>query len=151
MNNLTKSLASTIVGFILLYFFQLLTQSSQTIINIFRKQEYLLKKDKKYKVDEKTKIKIKVELKKILKCLKIKIIFFIIVELLFILFFFYYVTAFCQVYHNTQVSWLLDSLSSYIISFVITLILSFIFALLYKISIKYKMEKLYDISLFIYS
>ena len=151
LNNLTKSLASTIVGFILLYFFQLLTQSSQTIINIFRKQEDLLKKDKKYKVDEKTKIKIKVELKKILKCLKIKIICFIIVELLFILFFFYYVTAFCQVYHNTQVSWLLDSLSSYIISFVITLILSFIFALLYKISINYKMEKLYDISLFIYS
>ena len=147
---MTKALASTIVGFILLFLFQSLSDSSNTIVKIFRTQDNLLKKDKNYKVSDETKIKISNELKKILKCLKIKIICFSVFELIFILFFFYYVTAFCQVYKNTQVSWLLDSLSSYIISFFITLALSLIFALLYKISVRYKINIIYKISLLVY-
>ena len=151
INNITKSIVSTIICFILLSFCHSLIQSSQNIIKIFRNQENLLKKDKKYKVDEETKLKIENDIKKILKCLKIKIICFMIIESLFIFFFFYYVTAFCQVYQNTQVSWLLDSLSSYIISFFITFIFSLASALSYKISIYCKIKILYNISLFIYS
>ena len=150
INNMTKALVSTIVGFILLFLFQSLSDSSNTIVKIFRTQDNLLKKDKKYKVNDETKIKISNDLKKILKCLKIKIICFSVFELLFILFFFYYVTAFCQVYKNTQVSWLLDSLSSYIISFFIALALSLIFAMLYKISVGYKINIIYKISLLVY-
>ena len=150
INNITKTIVSTVVGYILLFIFQSLSQSSTNIIKIFRAQEDLLKKDKTYKVDDETKIKISNDIKKILKCLKIKIIFFFIFELLFILFFFYYVTAFCHVYQNTQVSWLLDSLVSHIISFAITLALSLTLALLYKISIKQKIKILYKISLLIY-
>ena len=150
INNLTISIVSTIVGFILLYIFQSLSDSSNTIIDIFRTQDNLLKKDKTYKVSDETKIKINNDLNKIFKCLKIKIIFFSVFELLFLLFFFYYVTAFCQVYKGTQTSWLLDSLSSYIISFFITLILSLIISLLYKISIRYKIFIIYRFSLLVY-
>ena len=150
INNMTKAIVSTIVGFILLLIFESLSNSSNNIVKIFRTQDNLLKKDKNYKVSDETKIKISNELKKILKCLKIKIICFSVFELIFILFFFYYVTAFCQVYKNTQVSWLLDSLSSYIISFFITLALSLIFALLYKISVRYKINIIYKISLLVY-
>ena len=151
INNLTKSIASTIVGYILLFIFTSLSQSRDTIIKIFRTQDNLLKKDKTYKVDDETKIKISNEIEKILKCLKIKIICFVIFELLLSLFFFYYVTAFCHVYKSTQTSWLLDSLSSYIISFFITLILSLILAMLYKLSVNYKINILYKISLLVYS
>ena len=150
INNLTKTLVSTIVGYLLLILFSSLSQSSDSIVQIFRDQEELLKKDKNYKVEDNTIIKIGNDIKKILKCLKIKIICFTILELLFVLFFFYYVTAFCQVYQNTQVSWLLDSLSSYLISFLITLVLSFVLTCLYKISIFYKIKIMYKISLFLY-
>ena len=150
INNLTKTLVSTIVGYLLLILFSSLSQSSDSIVQIFRDQEELLKKDKNYKVEDNTIIKIGNDIKKILKCLKIKIICFTILELLFVLFFFYYVTAFCQVYQNTQVSWLLDSLSSYLMSFLITLVLSFILTCLYKISIFYKINIMYKISIFLY-
>ena len=151
INNITISLVSTIVSYILLYFFQSLTQSSDKIENLFKDQESLLKADKKYKVNETTKRKIEDDLNKIIKCLKIKIICFIIFEFLFMLFFYYYVTAFCQVYQSTQISWLLDCISSYFISLLISLSLSLICTFLYKISIKYHRKVLYKIVLFVYS
>ena len=151
INNITISLASTIVSFILLTFFQTLIQSSDSIIELFRNQEKLLKSNKDYKVDIKTKEKIEKDLSGILKCLKVKIIIFVIFEFLFTLFFFYYVTAFCQVYQSTQISWLLDSISSYVISFGITLIISFIFSILYKLSIIYQVKILFSICQFMYS
>ena len=151
INNITISLASTIVSFVLLTFFQTLIQSSDSIIELFRSQEKLLKSDKNYKVDLETKEKIEKDISGILKCLKIKIIFFIIFEFLFTLFFFYYVTAFCQVYKSTQISWLLDSISSYVISFGITLVISFIFSIMYKLSIIYQVKIIFSICQFMYT
>ena len=151
INNITISLASTIVSFVLLTFFQTLIQSNDSIIKLFRSQEKLLKSDKNYKVDLETKKKIEKNISFILKCLKVKIIFFIIFEFVFTLFFFYYVTAFCQVYKSTQISWLLDSISSYIISFGITLVISFLFSILYKLSIIYQVKILFSICQLIYS
>jgi hypothetical protein len=151
INNITISLASTIVSFVLLTFFHTLIQSSDSIIELFRNQEKLLKSDKNYKVDLETKEKIEKDISGILKCLKVKIIFFIIFEFLFTLFFFYYVTAFCQVYKSTQISWLLDSISSYVLSFGITLVFSFIFSILYKLSIIYKVKIIFSICQFMYS
>ena len=151
INNITKSLTSTIVSYILLTFFQSLSQSSNSVTQIFREQEELLKKDKRYKVDDETKEKIKEKLTKILKCLKIKIICFLVFESIFMLFFFYYVTAFCQVYLNTQVSWLLDSLISFLFSFLFSLTISFVFAILYKLALYNKIKLLYQITKCIYS
>ena len=151
INNIIISLVSTIVSFALLTFFQTLIQSSDSIIELFRKQEKLLKSDKNYKVNIETKGKIEKDITGILKCLKVKIIFFVIFEFLFTIFFFYYVTAFCHVYQSTQISWILDSISSYVISFGITLVISFIFSILYKISIMYQIKILFSICQFIYS
>ena len=116
INNFTISLSSTIISFILLFIFQSLTESSQKIKDLFIEQEELLKNDKKYKVSEITKLEIQKNIDKILKCLRIKIIAFFILEILINLFFYYYIIAFCHVYQNTQISWLLDSVSSYILS-----------------------------------
>ena len=149
-NNLTISLVSTIVTFILLYFFESLTKSNSRIEKLFREQENLLKNDKTYKVNNETINEIKNKIEKIIKCLKIKIILFLIFEALFMLFFFYYVTAFCQVYQNTQVSWLLDCISSYAISLIITLAISYLAAVFYKLSIQYKIKILYKISVLVY-
>ena len=150
MNNILISSFSTIIAFILLFIFQSLIKSSEKIKNLFRKQEELLKKDKKYKVNEKTKLEIQKNIDKILKCLKIKIIVFIILEWLISLFFYYYIIAFCHVYQSTQISWLLDSVFSYILSFIITIFISFIFAILYKLSLEYKINLIYKIIIILY-
>ena len=118
-----------------------MTQSSNTNKKLFKEQYKLLITAKNYKVNQDTILKIKNEVLKITKCLKIKIIFFFIFELLIMLFFFYYVIAFCHVYESTQISWLLDNISSYVMSLIITLVISLIGSILYKISIKYKIKK----------
>ena len=150
VNNLTISLVSTIVTFILLYFFESLTKSNKKIEKLFRQQDNLLKKDKKYKVNNETINEIKNNIEKIMKCLKFKIILFLIFEALFMSFFFYYVTAFCQVYQNTQVSWILDCISSFVISLIITLVISYLASVFYKLSIQYKIKVLYKISVLVY-
>ena len=140
-----------ILSSLLLTFFQKLTQSTNKLENLFKTQDNLLKLNKKYKVKITTIIEIKESIKKIMKNLKLKIVIFINVESIFMLFFFYYVTAFCHVYESTQVNWILDSVSSYVISFIISLIISFICSILYIIAIRYKIKILYKILKFIYS
>ena len=126
-------------------FFATLTQSSNSFKTIFREQERKLKIDKKYKVNKKTKFEITKKVLNILKCLKTKIICFLVLELSIMLFFYYYIIAFCHIYKQTQVSWLLDGIVSQLISFSIIISLSFIFSILYKIGIKYKIKILYNI------
>ena len=150
-NNITISLVSSIVGYCLIYFSQSLVQSTEKITSLFRDEEVHLKKDKKYKVKTKKNMDILEEIKKIFKCLKLKIIIFLVIEGLLMLFFFYYVTAFCHVYSSTQTSWLLDSLTSYGISLLTAFALSFIMSIVYKIAVKCKCKVLYKITLFIYS
>lgn len=130
---------------------QCLTHSSNKIENLFREQEKLLKADKNYKVEETTKMEIQNEIVKILKCLKIKIIFFLIFEFSFLIFFLYYLTIFCHIYQKTQLSWLLDSILSYVISIVFTLVLSFLCVIFYKIALRNKARLLYRILVFIYN
>ena len=76
INNINISLVSLIVCFILLYFFQTLTESSNNIKNLFKEQDNLLKSDKNYIVKQETILKIKGDILKIMRCLKIKINFF---------------------------------------------------------------------------
>ena len=67
------------------------------------------------------------------------------------LFFFYFVTAFCEVYKATQMSWLSDSILSFIISIPIEFLFSLIIAIMYIISIKKKLKWLYNIAMFMYN
>ena len=151
INNIVISLFSTIISFLLIYFSQSLVQSTDKITQLFRDEEDLLKSDKKYKVRNDKIHEIKSSIKKILKCLKIKISIFLIFENLLMLFYLYYVTAFCHVYNSTQTSWLLDCLTSYAISLLTAIGVSFIFTLLYLLSVKCKCKFIYNITLFIYS
>jgi hypothetical protein len=151
INNITITIASSIATFFIVHAFQYLTHSSNKIEDLFREQEKLLRADKSYKVKDSTKMKIQNEIVKILKCLKIKIIIFIIFEFSFLIFFFYYVTIFCQIYQNTQLSWLLDSILSYVLSILFTLVLSFLCTIFYKISLNNKRRILYRILIFIYN
>ena len=66
------------------------------------------------------------------------------------IFFYYFVTAFCEVYKETQISWITDSFVSFIISFLVEFGLSLIISILYIISIKLKIKRLYKIVMFFY-
>ena len=74
---------------------------------------------------------------KILKCLKIKILIFTIIEIILILFFTYYIAIFCAVYKGAQISWILDSFISFILTNLFQIPLGFFqFSLFISIKVK---------------
>ena len=150
VNNIVISIFSTLLYYLLGQFLYFLTNSTDSIVNIFRREEKLLRKNKNYKVSKKQK---KIIFKNVLeqfKKLKTKLIFYIIIELLLILFFFYFVTAFCEVYRNTQASWVFDSALSFLLSILLELSISLFISSLYLTSVKYQIKFIYNIVLFIY-
>jgi hypothetical protein len=149
-NNLTVILLSTLIGFVFLTLFTKLSNSTNSIRNVFMKEEEKLKKDKKYKVSEQRKKEIFEEIKQILKIYKIKVITLVVIEAVFILFFWYYVTAFCHVYSSTQTSWLLDSLLSMVSRIIIDCLFSLGFAKLYRMSIESNIYCLYKFVMIFY-
>ena len=150
LNNLTIDLTSSLVSYILVKLLDFLIDSKESIEDLFRKHEKKMRKNKKYKVKNTNIIKIYQELKKIYKILKIKIAFYIIFEFLFLLFFLYYITAFCEVYKNTQISWLYDSFISFLISIGVEFFISFLVAIFYIISVKCRFRIMYKIVIFFY-
>ena len=110
-----------------------------------------MRNDKKYFVSKKTKKKILKDIRIIFVKLKRKIITFFILEFSMMIFFYYFVTAFCEVYKNTQISWIYDFFVSLLISFVTEIFGALILAILYIISIRYKIEFIYKVVLFFYN
>jgi hypothetical protein len=151
LNNLTISISSTIFTYVLVKTLNCLNNSKDSIENLFRYHENIMRKDKKYKVSNDDIIKIYKNLDSIYRKLKIKIVFYIIIEFLLLLFFFYYITAFCEVYKNTQISWLSDSLVSFLMSILFEIAMSFLVASFYMISITYRFKYLYAIVMFFYN
>ena len=151
LNNLMITIISSILSFLLSITLNFLTNSKEDIEEIFRKEEKKMRKDSKYIVSKITKREILLQIYEIIKKLKIKILFFIILECTLLLFFFYFVTAFCEVYQKTQVSWLCDSFTSFIFSFPIEFLLAFVNALFYKISLSKKSSLLYKIVIVFYN
>ena len=127
-----------------------LSNSTNKIRDVFRKEEEKIKKNKKYCVSDKRKKEIINEIENILKKHKIKVIIFITIEFLLMLFFGYYVTAFCHVYSSTQISWLLDSFLSVLSRLVIINLISLGFAKLYRIAIESNVHCIYKFVLFFY-
>ena len=148
--NVTVVLISTFIGFILLTLFAKLSNTTNNIRNIFKKEEDKIKKNKNYIINDERKKLILIEIQKILKRYKIKVIIFFIIELLLMLFFWYYVTVFCHVYQSTQISWILDSILSMITRIIIDLLLCLGFAKLYRIAIESNINCIYKISIFFY-
>ena len=151
INNLTISISSTIFSYVLVKALNFLNNSKDAIENLFRYHEKIMRKDKKYQVKNDNIVKIYEDLNRIYKILKIKIVFYIIIEFLLLLFFFYYITAFCEVYKNTQISWISDSLVSFLMSILVEIGMSFLVASFYMISITYRFKSLYAIVMFFYS
>ena len=147
INNISISIISTILSSAIVLLLKFLISSSNDIIKLFRIEEIQLQKNKKYIVKKDKKNNIFLNLQKILKKQRIKIIICIIIELLFLLFFFYFTTAYCEVYKSTQKSWLIDCLTSFLLSLVIEMLMGFVIAVLYIISIKKKNKIFYRILL----
>ena len=150
VNNLVVSIVSTLLYYLLGQFLYFLTNSTDSIENIFRKEEKLLRKNKNYKVSKNQKKIIFQSVLEQFRKLKIKLIFYIIIEFLLILFFFYFVTAFCEVYKSTQATWVFDSVLSFILSIPLELSISLFISSLYLTSVKYQIKFIYNIILFIY-
>ena len=151
INNMTIILSSTVFSYLLEKFLDSLTNSKGAIEQLFRIEEKKMRKNNKYKVNSIQKKIILKKLLKIYKIMKIKIICYIIIQFLIMLFFLYFITAFCEVYKNTQLSWLLDSFTSFLLSFPIELLISFLIAILYILAIKKKNKRIYNLVLYFYS
>ena len=150
INNLTISISSAIFSFLLYNLLSLLTNSKEEIVCLFRIEEKKMRKDKNYKVSKDVKNKIIVNLNKIFKVLKIKIIVFIISEISILLFFAYYMIVFCEIYKKTQMSWFSDSIVSFLISIPLELFSALLMACFYYISIRYDSKFIYNIVMFFY-
>ena len=150
INNITICITSTLFSFLLLKSLGLLTNSKDEIEYLFRKEEKKMRKNKNFKVNIKTKKIINQRLIRIFKILKIKIIIYIIIEFILMLFFLYYITAFCEVYKETQINWLIDSIVSLLLSIITEIFISFIYTTFYIISIRIRIKILYKIVLFLY-
>ena len=149
-DNITVIICSTLLCFVLMTLLSKLSSSANAIRKVFIKEEEKMRKNKKYKVDEKRKKDIFKEIEKIFRRLKIKIAVLIIIQIILMMFFWYYITAFCHVYKSTQRSWLWDSFLSIISRMVIEFLFAMLFAKLYLISIQSNIYTIYRIVMFIY-
>ena len=108
---LPNLLYSTLISTVISTFLEYLSLSEDSIIEI----------KKNYKDENK-----KNNIKRIIKCMKIKFILFFIFNFLFLLFFWYYLSCFGVVYKNTQSHVIKDTL----ITFVFSLLYPFVLCLL---------------------
>ena len=150
-NNISISIISTFVSLALGVLFKILTTSKDDIEDLFREEERKMRQNSNYVVKFIKRKEILMNVYEINKKLKIKIIIFFIIELLVMIFFFYFVTAFCEVYRQSQISWIADSIVSFLLSFPIEFGNSFLIAVFYKISIEKKCKCLYKIAMIFYN
>ena len=151
VNNIVQSIFSSLLSMILSNIFQYMIDSRGDFEDIFREEEDKMRKDKDYKVNKKGKISIILQIRHICLKLKNKIIIFFILEFFLMLFFYYFVTAFCEVYKKTQISWLFDFLNSFILSILSEIFCSLILAIFYYLSIKFEINLFYKIVIFFYN
>ena len=151
VNNLLQTFLSSVVGLILVNLFQHLIDSRGAFEDIFRDEEKKMRLNKKYQVNKSKKLEIMEKIGKICYRWKLKIIIFIILEFLIMFFFYYFVTAFCEVYKKTQISWIYDFFMGFIISFATEIVASVLIAIFYILSLKYKFRFVYNLTIFFYN
>ena len=149
-NNIGVILLCSLISYVLLTFFIHFINSTNEIRKLFKDEEEKIKENKKYLISIERKKEIIIEIKKIIKKFKTKAIVFFIVELIIMLFYWYYVTIFCNVYQETQLSWLINSLVTIIVRILEDLFINIVLALLYKSSINCKSGCFFSIIIFFY-
>ena len=104
---------------------------------------YLCLTDKHiYQIKELGKDKVnKEKILEILKCMEFKLIGFFIFISLFFVFYWYLIASFCAVYENTQVIFVKDSVSSFLVGLIYPFILYIFPAVLRIIALKDKEKK----------
>ena len=93
-----------------------------------------------------------IEIKKLVKCIYIKFIFFFMINFLLLAFMWYYLSTFCAVYKNTQIFLLKDTLISYLTSLIYPFLYNFIPSFVRILALKGKNKDrncLYKISQFL--
>ena len=81
------------------------------------------------------------KIKTLMECIKYKIIIFYIFTFFMFLFFCYTISAFCAVYENTQIIFIIDTITSFIMGLLYPFILYLIPSILRIISLKAKDKK----------
>ena len=149
-NNLTVIIYSTLLSFVLMSLIIKLSNSTNALRKIFEEEETKIKSNKKYKISEKRKNEIFLNVEKVLKICKIKILILAIIEVILMLFYWYFVTAFCQVYPSTQTSLIFDCFLSILSRFIIEVLFALFYAKMYIVSVESNIYFIYRIILFIY-
>ena len=148
-NNILISVISTVLSLILGAILKLMAESKDNMEEQFKEEEKKLRNDPNYKVSDERKKEILQKLENELKKLKIKMTLFVVIDFIILLFFFYFVTAFCEIYSNTQTSWISDAVVSIIISFPIEFAIALAITIAYYLAIKYKWKFIYKIVMFL--
>ena len=89
--------------------------------------------------------------KKLLKYMKLKLFFFLINEFIIIIFSFYYVVIFCIIYNQTQLSLVINYLTSLLENLIKSIIVTTIVAITRKIGIVFLNVYFYNVSKYINS
>ena len=130
--------------------FKWLINGRYKIEEFFLEEEKKLCRKKINTFNKKQLREINKKVKEIINNIFIRHLFFIIIEVILMIFFTYFIIAFCAVYQGTQLSWLLDSLTSLLFSTITELIITLFASGIYSSSLRYKIELLCNIALFIY-
>ena len=75
--------------------------------------------------------------KNLIKCIKLKIIYFFLFTSFMIVFYWYFISCFCAVYKNTQIYYIIDSAISFCLGLIYPFILYLFPSLLRMLSLKY--------------
>ena len=151
INNLIQSVISSVISIIIVNLFQLMIESRDSFKDIFKEQEKKMRQNKNYKVSKETKIEILRQIRIIFSKIKCKILIFLILNFSIILFFYYFVTAFCEVYKETQICWIYDFFISFLIFLATEMAISLLITLFYTLSIRYKLNFIYKMVILFYN
>ena len=102
-----------------------------------------------YQIKNDSKLPEKSNVIKIIRCIKTKLIIFFVFTFIFLGFYWYTIVSFCSVYQNTQITFLKDSLLSFLLGLLYPFVLYLIPAALRILSIrhsKYKLKCIYKLS-----
>ena len=83
------------------------------------------------------------------KCIKIKIIFYFGLTILIFAFYWYLISCFCAVYKNTQIAFIKDSFSSFLLDNLIPFVVYLFPSLLRIIALKTNKKFVYKLSIII--
>ena len=83
---------------------------------------------------------------KVITRIKIKIAFFFVFTILMFAIYWYLISCFCAVYQNTQIAFIKDSLTSFLLDNLIPFVIYLFPSILRIISLKTKMKFIYQLS-----